>query len=152
VTRLIGGYFGAWVALLFYFVPLVSCHVFYVVRTVRNWLDDRRRREASRGRHAQVVALWKWRDRQADEARNSETYEAWLAANPMPQVTGDVYYPTDTVGTVLGRMLVSWVPIVNLWVTVFEVIPQVFGKFFDWISSALSQPLVPDNDGKRGAK
>lgn len=55
----------------------------------------------------------------------------------------DYYSPTDTIGTLIGRALVSLLPIANLWATAFDVAPEVFKSFFKWIGSVFDIPLVP---------
>jgi hypothetical protein len=58
-------------------------------------------------------------------------------------LNGSVYYPTDTVGTVIGRILASTVPVVNLFAATFDVAPSVFTSFFRWLGSVFDTPLVP---------
>ena len=53
------------------------------------------------------------------------------------------YSPTDTIGDLIGRALISVLPIGNLWAALFDVSPMVFEKLFLWISEAFNQPLVP---------
>lgn len=55
----------------------------------------------------------------------------------------NIYFPTDTIGTLIGRALVSALPIANLWGALFDLAPVVFRKTFDWISTIFDQPLVP---------
>lgn len=54
-----------------------------------------------------------------------------------------IYTPTDTIGTLIGRALVSVVPVANLWASVFDLGPKIFGRFFKWIGNVFDQPLVP---------
>ncbi|MCU9931067.1 hypothetical protein OFL77_27425, partial [Escherichia coli] len=53
------------------------------------------------------------------------------------------YYPTDTIGDIIGRAIVSILPIANLWAASFDLAPKIFSRFFDAIAKAFSQPLVP---------
>jgi len=53
------------------------------------------------------------------------------------------YVPTDTLGSLIGRALVTVLPIANLWAAVFSVAPDVFGRFFKWVNRLFNQPLVP---------
>lgn len=53
------------------------------------------------------------------------------------------YSPTDTIGSLIGRAIVTILPIGNLFAAVFDVAPGLFGKFFDWIGEVFNQPLVP---------
>jgi len=57
------------------------------------------------------------------------------------------YCPTDRIGDILGRALVSSLPIANLWAACFDVAPRMFSKFFCWLSKVFNQPLVPPIDG-----
>jgi TRAP-type mannitol/chloroaromatic compound transport system permease small subunit len=95
-----------------YWVPLVFCVVFYFVRTVRNYVHDKKQRE--------------------------------LANKP----TGSYYHPTDTVGSLIGRALVSIIPVANIWAAMFDLAPNVFGRLFSVIGNVFNQPLVPKKDTK----
>ena len=53
------------------------------------------------------------------------------------------YSPTDTVGSLIGRGLVSILPIANLWAASFDVAPEVFRTAWKWIEDAFDIPLVP---------
>lgn len=55
----------------------------------------------------------------------------------------DTYYPDLTIGVIIGRALVSIIPIANLWAAVFDVAPKVFNQFFKLIGRVFNQPLVP---------
>lgn len=59
--------------------------------------------------------------------------------------TGSSFYrPTDTLGDLIGRALISFIPIANFWAAVFDISPQLFCKVFEWIAKTFSQPLVPE--------
>jgi hypothetical protein len=53
------------------------------------------------------------------------------------------YYPTDTIGSLIGRAVVTILPVGNLLAAIFDVAPEVFGRFFKWIGRVFNQPLVP---------
>ncbi len=57
---------------------------------------------------------------------------------------GAFYRPTDTLGSLIGRALVTMLPVGNLLAAIFDLSPEVFGKFFEWIGKVFNQPLVPD--------
>jgi hypothetical protein len=59
-----------------------------------------------------------------------------------------VYYPTDTIGTLIGRALVSICPVANIWTALFDVAPKVFTNLFKWIGNVFDQPLVPRKEKK----
>jgi hypothetical protein len=92
------GVIGIWL----YWLPGAFCTVFYIIRTARNYIQDKNNRESS-----------KW------------------------------YSPTDTIGTLIGRGIVSIVPIANLLAAIFDLAPEVFGKFFKYLDKLFNQPLVP---------
>lgn len=108
----------AWVngtlASTLYFVPLTLCVYGYTVRTWRNYRKDIARR--------QLVA----------EAKANDP-KAFLG-----------YMPTDTVGTLIGRAVVTVIPIANLWAACFDIGPWLFGRFIDKLSAIFNQPIVPE--------
>jgi hypothetical protein len=58
------------------------------------------------------------------------------------------YIPQTTIGTLIGRGIVSVIPIANFCAAAFDLAPEFFGSFFRWVGRVFDQPLVP----KRGAK
>lgn len=54
-----------------------------------------------------------------------------------------IYYPRETIGRILGRALVSVVPVANLWAALFDLSPKVFSRLFRWLGEVFDQPLVP---------
>lgn len=56
------------------------------------------------------------------------------------------YHPTDTIGTLIGRALVSVIPVANIWAAMFDLAPEVFSGLFKWLGKVFDQPLVPDNE------
>ena len=57
---------------------------------------------------------------------------------------GAFYHPSDTIGTLIGRAFVTMLPVGNVFAAVFDLAPEVFGRFFSWIGRVFDQPLVPD--------
>lgn len=53
------------------------------------------------------------------------------------------YYPTDTIGDLIGRGLISIIPIGNLLAALFDVAPDMFSGIFKWFNRVFRQPLVP---------
>ena len=53
------------------------------------------------------------------------------------------YYPTDTLGHVIGRIVASIMPIANIWAAIVDLGPKVFSSFFEWIGKVFDMPLVP---------
>jgi len=81
--------------------------------------------------------------------RTWANYQKDVHARAAAQTRGanGFYCPTDRIGDILGRALVSALPIANLWAACFDVAPRMFGKFFCWLSKVFNQPLVPPTDG-----
>lgn len=142
MTALVAGWLGTWLAVWLYFAPMAFCHVFYFARTVRNWSRDRKARDAGRAYDAEHAVRERWR---AERNRiDAEAMSKWYEDNPMPPLSdGRSYVPTDTVGAVIGRVVVSWLPVGNLWAALFDLGPEVFGRFFTWVGRVFDQPLVP---------
>lgn len=55
----------------------------------------------------------------------------------------DHYMPTDRLGTLVGRAVVSLLPLANLWAATFDLAPEVFRRVFEWLGKVLDQPVVP---------
>jgi hypothetical protein len=53
------------------------------------------------------------------------------------------YRPTDTIGSLIGRALVSIIPVANLLAAIFDIAPGMLSVFFSWIGRVFDQPLVP---------
>jgi hypothetical protein len=60
----------------------------------------------------------------------------------------DKYVPTDTIGSIIGRGIVSIMPVANLFAAVFDVAPTVFGRFFAMVGRVFNQPIVPPRNAK----
>lgn len=54
----------------------------------------------------------------------------------------DKYFQSDTVGTLIGRTIVTFIPVVNLLAAVFDLGPMIFGSFFAMIGRVFDRPLV----------
>lgn len=67
-----------------------------------------------------------------------------FAKDRRDRVTGSFYHPTDKIGTLIGRGLVTAMPVGNVFAAAFDLAPEVFGRFFRWIDRLFDQPLVPD--------
>lgn len=55
----------------------------------------------------------------------------------------DYYFPSLTLGWIVGHVVLALMPIANMFAAVFDVAPKVFGDLFEWIGKALDIPLVP---------
>lgn len=56
---------------------------------------------------------------------------------------GGCYIPGVTVGSILGMVLISWIPLVNLLAAAFDLTPKFVPKLCDWFRDLLDIPLVP---------
>lgn len=52
------------------------------------------------------------------------------------------YFKSDTVGTLIGRFIMTLTPVMNLFAAIFDLGPRVFGSFFEMIGRAFDRPLV----------
>jgi len=53
------------------------------------------------------------------------------------------YSPTDRVGTLIGRGLVSILPIANLCAAAFDLAPEMLHGVFERLAKVFDQPIVP---------
>jgi hypothetical protein len=106
-----------WIAIGLYWLPLAFCGFGYVARTARNYVKDRADREKA----------------EAAKKAGETGSKSW-------------YIPTDTIGDLIGRAFVTIIPVGNLFAACFDVAPEVFGKFFEWIGRTFNQPLVPKRE------
>lgn len=74
-------------------------------------------------------------------ARNIQVDRAARAQCERQQL--NFYTPTDKLGDLIGRAVVSIVPLANLWAGLFDVSPVLFRRFFHWVGMAFNTPLVP---------
>lgn len=105
--------FNSWIGIFLYWVPVVVCAIGYILRTLKNAASD-------------VMAR--------------EEYIKAKKANPMDYAS---YNPTETVGTVLGRIFVTFIPVANLWAAVVDVCPSLLSRIFEVLEKVFCQPLVP---------
>lgn len=62
----------------------------------------------------------------------------------------DKYFtPTITVGSIVGRAVITAIPVANLCAAIFHVAPRLFGNFIDWLGRVLSIPLVKPRKRQR---
>lgn len=73
-----------------------------------------------------------WVNYQKDVKQRDETGKA-----------GGMYWPTDTIGTLIGRGVATVMPVVNIWAASFDVAPKMFSALFEWFGRVFDQPLVP---------
>lgn len=114
MNTLISFNFTSTMGILLYWVPVSVCVYGYTVRTWLNYQKDVGQRE-------------KVQTQQPDKDGRVPKF----------------YSPTDTIGTLIGRALVTALPVANIWAAAFDVAPKLFSTLFKWIGRVFDQPLVP---------
>lgn len=123
-------WFTGWMGLILYWLPLSLCVTGYTIRTMENYRKDTIQRQ----KRINYLALKKSKEQEGGDIYSIDSQLR-------------VYYnPTDKIGTLLGRALVSICPIANLWAAVFDVFPNMFGKILSTIEKIFDTPLVPSPD------
>lgn len=74
------------------------------------------------------------------------TWRRFSADRRRRDTDGRNYYPTDTIGSLIGRAFVTVLPIGNAWAALFDLAPELFREFFEWVSKVFNQPLVPKRE------
>jgi hypothetical protein len=85
--------------------------------------------------------------------RNQEEYKSDIAKRAEYEAdTTDrkIYHPTITVGKVVGRFVVAFLPLVNIWKSVTDFIPRIVKDVIDLFNDWLDIPLVKER-GKPAA-
>lgn len=76
--------------------------------------------------------------------RSSREYHTDIEKRTESENNPKQYYnPTIRIGTLIGRCLISIVPIVNLLAAIFDISPIMFKRILDWIVDVFDRPLVP---------
>lgn len=114
-----------WIALFLYWLPMSICAVGYTLRTFENYHKDLLARDKY------IAAL--------SDAMNIDD-------NGMAKRGVSYYHPTDRIGTLIGRALIVFVPLANVWAAVFDVSPRLFSRVVEKIEKIFDQPLVPSPD------
>jgi hypothetical protein len=73
-----------------------------------------------------------------DKSNRAKAELARMAGNKVAY-----YYPSETLGRILGRALVTVLPVANLWAALFDLSPKVFSRLFEALGKVFDQPLVP---------
>lgn len=121
-------------AVLCYWMPMVVCFVGYILRTNENYQEDVKNRNEYQ---EYVEAKEKFESMLMSEEDFRRLYPEKNHWN-LPS-----YRPTDTYGSLLGRALLTIVPIANIFAAIFDVSPKLFRNLFDWISKVFDTPIVP---------
>jgi hypothetical protein len=107
--------FTSWMGFGLYWVPASICACGYTLRTWANYQTD-------------------IKDKDRDEAEKD-------AESTNHRVK--FYSPTDTLGALIGRGLVTVLPVSSCRAASFDVAPRLFSSLFTAIGKVFDQPLVP---------
>lgn len=137
IDWILSNWMTGWMGLFLYWVPLSICVVGYTLRTAENYQKDLLERDKYRNLIKNRKELEDDQDaldsfnRRVRECHDSDKYTAY-------------YNPTDKIGTLIGRALVSIVPVANLWAGMFDVAPRLFHRLIERIEVIFDTPLVPE--------
>ena len=109
----------------FYYVPLAFCAIGVPLRFITVGRQD-------------VVApraRTEWVAPEPDPANPN----AWRPNNTRPS-----YYPKLTVGYMVGRVILSVIPVANLWYAAFHILPFLLTDFLATLEKWFDKPLFPD--------
>lgn len=137
VNYLMTNWMTGWMGMLLYWLPLSICVVGYTLRTSENLQKDHVEREKYRNFLKRLKEL---------EGNEEETDRFKRSCYNSEQHTTH-YSPTDKIGTLIGRALVSIVPVANLWAGTFDVAPRLFHRLIERIEKIFDTPLVPQDKG-----
>ena len=133
VTWILSSVFTGWMGIFLYWLPLSICSFGYTVRTATNYQKDLENREK--------YEEFKLKCSEFEEG--TDEYRSFIKSCKENDTLHEYYCPTDTIGTVLGRILVTVVPIINLWAGIFDISPNLFCNIFMKLEKLFDQPLVP---------
>ena len=120
-----------YLAILCYWMPLVVCFIGYILRTNENYQKDIANRDAYESYQLAKVKV------ECDEMKDEDFKQLYPKSDYCYS-----YTPTDTYGSLLGRALLTIVPIANIFAAIFDVSPKLFQNLFDWISKVFNTPIV----------
>lgn len=122
-----------------YFLPIVICIFGYLYRINKKIKTD-------------TIQRTKFETYVSERAAYDEAIKAYdespVASRGMrPSMpSGEYYHPSVTVGSIVGSLIVSVLPVVNLCMAVFWFLPTIAKDIVDLCSQWLDIPLVPKRD------
>lgn len=130
ISYLLTNWMTGWMGMLLYWLPLSICVVGYTLRTTENYQKDLIERD--KYRKSSKIRKEMGSDELNDYIRkNKDEYSSY-------------YSPTDKIGTIIGRALVSIIPVANLWAGMIDVAPRLFHRLIERIEKIFDTPLVPE--------
>jgi len=136
VFYLLSFWMTGWPALPLYWLPLSLCVFGYTLRTTENYQKDLIEREKF------LNYEMKRKELEGDVDALDQLYRSVRIEN---EKYTTYYKPTDRIGTLIGRALVSIIPIANLWAGMFDISPRLFSRLIERIEIIFDTPLVPSN-------
>lgn len=134
INYLLTNWMTGWMGMLLYWLPLSICVVGYTLRTAENYQKDYIEREKYRN------YLKRLKELEGDEEATDRFKRSCLSDS---ETHTRHYSPTDKIGTLIGRALVSIIPFANLWAGAFDVSPRLFRRLIERIEKIFDTPLVP---------
>jgi len=129
INYLLTNWMTGWMEMLLYWLPLSICVVGYTLRTAENYQKDLIERDKYR------------KSSKIRKEMGSDELNDYIRKNK--GVYSSYYSPTDKIGTIIGRALVSIIPVANLWAGLFDVAPRLFHRLIERIEKIFDTPLVP---------
>lgn len=136
VSYLLSFWMTGWLGLLLYWLPLSLCVFGYTLRTAENFQKDLIERDKVLNYEMKLKEL------EGDVDALDRLYSSVRIEN---EKYATYYSPTDRIGTLIGRVLVSIIPIANLWAGMFDISPRLFSRLIERIEIIFDTPLVPSN-------
>lgn len=75
--------------------------------------------------------------------RTWKNFRIDVMARAKAEREGVFYFPTDTIGVLIGRGIISIIPVANLCAAAFDLAPEMLNGFFKWLGKIFNHPLVP---------
>jgi len=120
-TSALDWWFNTWYG-VFYYLPASICLVVYTLRTIDDLADDKRHV----AEHLERVQEWE------------------MATKNSRNVNPPEYYHTHrTIGYILGRWVVASLPVVNVFLAVFDCLEDVVDKTMSFFQKILNIDIIP---------
>jgi len=88
-----------------------------------------------------AICLWGYTLRNIEEVREDKKKRQEYLDHQR-----SYYNPSVTTGTLLGRYIVSFVPVLNLGICAFDLLWEILEGFFIRIAAIFNRPLVPEKE------
>lgn len=116
---------------IFYVIPFSISIIYTVLITFKNYQKDLYNR-----------AFWELYLKERNEVSKGNLSDIEFKSKYPSSILLYEYSPTDTIGEVLKRLIMSISPGFNLFLSVHYAIPFLFENVFKWFSELMEIPLV----------